>query len=448
MQIVMKGTLDPHHNKTHLPYAFTVPEGTTELLIRFDQRAEGHAEVVPQISLSLFDPERSRGARHCNADQSIRLTHTTSTPGYIPGKLTPGVWTVWIDVHRLLPGNLVHFTLEIDINDAPMDETAIIYRPGTTAPRGPGWYRGDLHGHTYHSDASWDVPDFVQNARDLKLDFVTLTDHNTASALAQLDSCRADDLLTMGGVELTTYYGHALALGVREWQEWRAGLNGITMAELKRRAESAGALYIIAHPMSIGDPWCTGCNWQYEEMMPGSARWVEIWNGSWDGDSGNEEALALWHRWLNEGYRMVATCGTDIHRPLSKPNHGFSVVYAEALSEAAILAAIRQGHLFVTSGPRLELTAAGTNGSNAMMGDLLPTREFSLNLAWRDAVTGDRLRLIRDGDIHEERGIASQGAASWTFGEGRWYNVEIRGGNGDLHAATNPIFIGSEIDWR
>ncbi len=445
MQTVMKGTLDPRHNKTHLPLAFSVPEGTTELIIRFDQRAEGRAQVDPQISLSLFDPERSRGARHCNADQNLRLTHTTATPGYLPGALIPGVWTVWIDVHRLLPGSLVHFTLEIDLNDAPIDEAPVIYTPGTTAPRGAGWYRGDLHGHTYHSDASWDVPDFVQHARAYKLDFVTLTDHNTVSPLAQLDSCRTDSLLTMGGMELTTYYGHALALGVREWLEWRAGLNGLTMPELKRRAEAAGALFIIAHPMSVGDPWCTGCNWQFEEMMPGSARCVEVWNGPWDGDSGNEPALALWHGWLNEGCRMVATCGTDIHGPLTDPNNGFSVVYAEALSESAILTAIRQGHLYLSSGARLELTA---NGGRAMMGDLIPRGEITLNVAWEGAHPGDRLRLIRDGAVCEEREIDAQGSASWTFSEGRWYNAEIRAADGNMRAVTNPIFIGSEADWR
>lgn len=448
MKIVMTGVLDPRHNKTHQPLAFTVPEGTTELLIRFDQHTEGEAEVSPQISLTLFDPERARGARHCNVDQNIRLTHTSSTPGYIPGKITPGVWTVWIDVHRLLPGSRVHFTLEIDLNDTRFDETATMYRPGKTAPRGAGWYRGDLHGHTYHSDASWDVPDFVQHARNLKLDFVTLTDHNTASALAQMDSCRSDDLLTMGGVELTTYYGHALALGAREWQEWRAGLNGLTMTELKQRVEAAGALYIIAHPMSIGDPWCTGCNWQYEEMMPGSARCVEIWNGPWNGDSGNEAALTLWHSWLNEGYRMVATCGTDIHHPLTRPHHGFSVVYAEELSEPAILEAIRRGHLYVSSGPRLELTAAGADGARAMMGDLLPAGEITFNVSWQNAETGDHLRIIGDGAIRDQREIDTQGAANWTVSGGRWYNAEIRTASGILRAATNPIFIGAESDWR
>jgi hypothetical protein len=448
MHITLQGTLDPRHNKTHLPHAFTLPPGTTELVIRYEQRAEGSAQVEPQVSLSLFDPERARGARHCNDDQNLRLTDTTATPGYTPGALIPGVWTVWIDVHRLLEGSLVHYKIDISLDDAPVTDTPPHYRPGTTAPRGAGWYRGDLHGHTYHSDAVWDVPEFVQHARENRLDFVTLTDHNTVSPLAQHDSLGDDGLLTMGGVELTTYYGHALALGVREWQEWRAGLNGLTMPELAQQAVAAGALYIIAHPLSVGDPWCTGCNWQFEDMMPGSARCVEIWNGTWDGGSGNEGALALWHGWLNEGYRMVATAGTDIHGPLTHPNDGFSVVYADELSEPAILSAIRRGHLYVSAGPQIELNGVSADGARAMMGDLLPRGENTLTVRWRAASAGDRLRLIKDGAIHDERPIEAEGSADWTFTDGRWYTAEIRAASGEVRAATNPIFIGAESDWR
>ena len=43
------------------------------------------------------------------------------------------------------------------------------------------WYRGELHSHTHHSDASWPVQDLVNAARQKGLDFITLTEHNTIS---------------------------------------------------------------------------------------------------------------------------------------------------------------------------------------------------------------------------------------------------------------------------
>lgn len=449
MQVRFEGTLDARHNKTHIPHTFNVPPGTQVVTIRFDQTEQTSAMVVPQVSLTLFDPNGARGARHNNADQNIRLTAWTATPGYVPGNLIAGTWTAWIDVHRLLEPDTVQYTLDIEVSEETPDEVPQAWTKGSTAPRGRGWYRGDLHGHTLHSDASWDVPEFVQYARHYGLDFVTLTDHNTVSPLPEHDHYSADDLLTMGGMELTTYDGHALALGVRAWQEWRVGLDGATMPMLAERAMSGGALFVIAHPMSIGDPWCTGCAWGYADMMPGSARCVEIWNGEWAGTSNNEAALGLWYGWLNEGYRMAVTAGTDIHGPLYDAAPGFNVVYAEALSERAILSAIRAGHLYLSRGARLDLTAQGENGSAGMMGDVVSGNTVKLAARWADAAEGDALRLIVGGEVREVVPVGASGEREWTLNaETRWATVELRGADGTMRAIANPIFMGSEADWR
>lgn len=447
----IEGSLDHRHQKQHLPFAFSVPSGATKLTIRFDYspKISDGQSLTNDLSLTLFDPDGARGARHNNRDRNLTITAHAATPGYVPGALQPGIWTVWIDSHRLLPSSVVTFTFDIEISDEPVSEPEQIWIKGATAPRGPGWYRGDLHGHTYHSDASWDVPDFVQYGRDYKLDFVTLTDHNTISPLAQHDSYSADDLLTMGGMEMTTYYGHALALGLRQWLEWRVDAAGATMPELADRARHAGATYIIAHPLSVGDPFCTGCDWQYPDMMPGSARCVEVWNGSWDGSSNNPLALELWYSWLNQGYRMAATAGSDIHGPAQYTNVGFNNVYAEALREDAILTAIRQGHLYLSSGPQVELTGH-TSQHSGMMGDLLAGDSLAMQVTWRGCADGDHLRLIVNGQVSEEFPCPNSGQRQWTLdaAQARWCLVEIRDAKNDIRAVTNPIFTGTEAGWR
>ncbi|MEO8393321.1 MAG: phosphotransferase, partial [Chloroflexota bacterium] len=204
MKIRIDGTLDTRQNKQHIAHAFSVPEGTTRLAINFDYEpkvSEGQAEGNA-LSLTLFDPERSRGARHNNRERDLTITAYAATPGYTPGALQPGIWTVWIDTHRVMPPDTIRYFFEIELSSEPV-EVVELWKKGSTAPRVAGWYRGDLHGHTFHSDGRWDVPDLVQYARHNKLDFVTLSDHNTVSGLAQLDSFRSDDLLTMGGMELT-----------------------------------------------------------------------------------------------------------------------------------------------------------------------------------------------------------------------------------------------------
>jgi hypothetical protein len=451
MRIEIDGTLESQNSKQHIPHTFTVSRGATKLSIRLEyspHRATGQ-RYNNMLCLTLFDPEGCRGARHNNPDQSLTITEFSATPGYTPGKLQAGTWTIFIDTHRILPPDVVEYKLEIEISDEPLNEMTPHWTKATVKAKGQGWYRGDLHGHTLHSDASWDVPEFVQYARGYKLDFVTLTDHNTVSALAQLDSLAGDDLLTMGGSELTTYYGHAVALGVRQWQEWRVGVNGVTMSEIATQVKDKGGIFIIAHPKSIGDPDCTGCDWHYNDMMPGNARHLEIWNGDWSGDSGNEKGLELWYTWLNEGYRMVATAGTDSHRSPDNKHLGFNHVYANDLTELDILNGVKQGHLYVSSGPKLELTARNAKLEQVMMGEVISGDEIILSLSWSGCQQGDVLKLTVNGDVTNEHFPAESGMLEWTLpNHARWCVVEVRNKNNDLQALTNPIFVGEEKDWH
>ena len=50
---------------------------------------------------------------------------------------------------------------------------------------------------------------------------------------------------------------------------------------------------------------------------------------------------------------------------------GFNVIYAEELSEAALLRAIAAGHLYLSSGPRLTLEAQEQDGAVRRMGDIV-----------------------------------------------------------------------------
>ncbi len=448
MRTHIDGTLDYTQNKRHIAHAFSVPPGTTRLTIHFDYSPKQSQEqaVRNDLSLTVFDPLSCRGARHNNQDRDLTITARSATPGYLPG-IEPGAWTAWIDTHRVLPPDTIHYTFDIETSSDPIVENDLSWTAGTTAPRGQGWYRGDLHGHTLHSDGRWDVPDLIQYARDYGLDFVTLSDHNTVSGLRQFDSLRSDDLLTIGGMEMTTYYGHALALGLREWVEWRIGVDGLTMPELADRARQAGATFIIAHPLSVGDPYCTGCDWGYADMLPGNARIVEIWNSAWETDGHNERALQLWYRWLNAGYRMTATRGSDIHEPLNYTNVAFNVVYADELSEEAILRAIRQGHLYISAGPRLDLTARDSDGGAVMVGDRVTSDRAEVALAWEACSVGEHLRLIVDGVALEEIPVEERGSRTWVLSHtARWCVVEIRRADGELRAVTNPLYLAKFVE--
>ncbi len=437
--MILSGQLTAAQHKSHIPLHFDVPAGTTRLEARFTTTPtrEPGAFFDNMVCLSVFGPAGPRGARHNNPVRDFTITATHATPGYLPGPIEPGQWAVYMDSFRLL--GPVDYTLEITCHATPEGQHPACQRRPTN-PRGKGWYRGDLHAHTLHSDASWDVPDLIAWARHRRLDFMTLSDHNTTSGQAQAHSLASDDLLTMGGVELTTHWGHALALGGSDWHEWRVGpVTGRTMPMLADQVMSGGALFVIAHPMSPGDPSCTGCRWEYADTMPGPAKLVEIWNGGPWSDY-NEEGLALYQHWLALGHRLRATAGSDIHGPESMGQIGFNHVEADALTEAAILRAVSQGRNYLSSGPTLILTAHTPEGV-AGMGETVP-QGSTFHADWRSEHVPLTLHFndANGRDTGQSIPPDSHGQATLTDAT-RFVMAELRDATGLLHAVTNPIFV-------
>ena len=442
---VFDGVLTAADQKQHVPLVFDVPPGTTRLVGTFaasPRRATG-AAFDNLVSLSVFGPKGARGARHNNPQMDFAIDAYSATPGYVAGPIEPGRWMVFMDTFRVLGPDPYSYTLTVAAETGQVQPRAP-YVPGTVASRGPGWYRGDLHAHTLHSDGSWQIADLVAWARSRKLDFLTLSDHNTVSGHEELHGFAGDDLLTIGGLELTTHAGHALSLGGSNWHEWRAGpVSGRTMPTLAGDVIASGSLFVIAHPLSPGDPECTGCRWDYQDMMPGPARIVEIWNGGPWSDY-NEAGLALYRRWLAEGRRLVATAGSDIHGPTeANAEIGFNNVDATELSEAAILAAVRAGRNYLSSGPRLNLEGVDRGGRPVPMGGEI-SAAGQVEVHWADVADDLELRIVgAEGGIVETRAVGA-GSTGKTLLEALptpFVMAELRDAAGRLHAITNPIFV-------
>lgn len=440
---------------THIPHEFTVEPGTTQIAIEFRYEPQQVGAYKNLLTLTVFDPSGCRGAWHRLVPvQSIAIGVTESTPGFLAGAIEPGVWNIVIDVHMALPDQPITYTIDISTTDTPIviaNNPAV--EPAQSAEitaHGAGWYRGNLHSHTLHSDGSWNIPDLVNWARAEQLDFITLTDHNTVSGLQRILQLSTPELLTMGGIELTTFYGHALALGIHNWLDWRIR-DHYSIADIQRAVENHNGQFIIAHPKAPGGAICTGCAWEYADMMPGNAHSVEVWNSDWDGDSNNEFAVQLWYGWLNQGYRLVATAGTDIHRaPTMPPHYGYSVVYADDLTEAAILQGIVEGHVYLSDGKvQLSFTAEDEGYPAVIMGDTVHVSDDALpqlSAQVDGGETGDRLRLIVNGTVHAEVDLHSAHKStapySWSAEPSwQWALIEVRALNGVLRALSNPIYL-------
>jgi predicted metal-dependent phosphoesterase TrpH len=332
---------------------------------------------------------------------------------------------------------------------APVPE----YEPAPPVGGGGGragarrWLKGDLHIHTQHSDGRWSMDDVVRYAERNRLDFLATTDHNTTSAYDDVRWAleRAGlPTIVIPAMELTTYWGHANALGVRDWIDWRvrgpeglprtigddeAALQTPTMESAAAEVHRHGGTFVVNHPRSAGYPACTGCRWEPGDASAQYADAVEVWNGAWDRPQ-NHLGLALWNRWLNAGRRLPATAGTDSHEWPHKPEqHGYTWGWARPDVED-ILAAVREGRSFLSCGPRLTLDPApvGYERVVALVGD-----------APEDA----ELRLVNNGRVaHTMRAAGVKEDELFVFPPmemSGWYRVELwRSGSRMLLAVTNP----------
>jgi hypothetical protein len=127
------------------------------------------------------------------------------------------------------------------------------------------------------------------------------------------------------------------------------------------------------------------------------------------------------------------------------------VVYADALSEAAIADGVRAGHtyvkLFGNDGPDLRLEAAGDEGGFGIMGDALPDSAATLTATVSDVPAGvpHVLKLMRNGEEADAVAVSVPGD-TLEFRAERWgrYRVQLeQAGEADrrILALTSPIYV-------
>ncbi len=197
-------------------------------------------------------------------------------------------------------------------------------------------YRIDLHCHSHFSVDGVSHPlRMVERARELGLNGLVLTDHDTQAGvdyfreqgLIRDDGKACDDFLIIPGMEVSTYEGHVLVLGVR-----LDSMPGVRCAELLPMVQNQGGFCIAAHPF---DPARRGVGRRVlnEHAFDG----IEVFNA------------ASWFPGLNsKAYRyakvrqQVMTAGSDSHHPASL-GRSHQIIDADELSVAAVIRALREG---------------------------------------------------------------------------------------------------------
>jgi len=460
-ELVLEGTITAADRYKWLEREFDVPENTARIDVEtsFTEAAQGTA-----LEYGIYDPVRFRGASRFSKT-SFFLSRTAATPSYYPGDLPAGTWRLLMGVPSIRDGVTSRYRMVIRLTpDGPSQPSPTALAPAIAAS-GPRWYQGDLHTHTMHSDGfgcadgrggvgPCGVVQVVEAAARRGLDFVAVTDHNTTSHHQELVNLqpRYDHMLLLRGQEVTSFFGHANVFGTSEMVDFRIGHPGITATTVFAQAHRLGGLVAVNHPGRETGEKCTGCGWNAPDTDWSQVDAMEVVNQFTV--SGPTAGEPFWQTRLNEGRRITGVGGSDDHGASTRAGSAVgtptNVIFAESLTESALLAGIRAGHVYVKTrgpeGPDVRFTAPDLKVS---MGDVVTLDAAVKRVQFRIVVSngaGQRAEVIRNGKVPDDAVSAPFTSAEATFqvalevSRGDNVRVIVRDGGG-VTVFTNPIYF-------
>lgn len=220
----------------------------------------------------------------------------------------------------------------------------------------PGkFWKGNLHTHSTNSDGDVTPEVACQRYREAGYDFFSLTDHFMEQynfPITDTRPWRTDDFTTMIGAELHTgqtemgVIWHILAVGLPF--DFAAPMPTETGPQLAARAVEAGAYVAIAHP-----------NWyaltEADALSLGAVHAIEIFNGVSIDSNDKADSWHIADILLGKGHRYTMCATDDCHfrSHLHDFGRGWVQVKAETCTPDALLAALKAGHYYSSTGPEI-----------------------------------------------------------------------------------------------
>jgi hypothetical protein len=205
------------------------------------------------------------------------------------------------------------------------------------------WFKGNVHMHTTNSDGRLQVAEAAAFYADAGYDFICITDHMVPFTAS--DSDYRFPLLMLDGIELHgkdeqgSFY-HAVAIG---------DVAGIApdmgFSEALEKARAQDCLLIWAHPHWSGNTVAEGLRHDFDGL--------EVYNCSSHLAYGKGSGAFHWDSALEQQPGMLGFATDDSHfiqaAPLEKG--GWIMVNAPETSRESIMASIRRGNFYSSSGP-------------------------------------------------------------------------------------------------
>ncbi len=408
---------------TYYTVPFEVPENVVRVTVSYSYKrgAKGiMQDVKPKniIDLGLMDEKGNFLGWSGSAHESIFVGEYASSNGYLVEKPHQGRWAIIVGAYHVVSeGVEVRYNIEFEYA-----HTELLF--------------GDLHIHTDASDGKFDSYTVGKTAREKGLDFIALANHNNYAENFNLPHIAG--LTFIEAVEWTHYKGHMNFFGVKSPFENSFIAN--TAAEMEAIVDHARSLGAV---ISVNHPKCPFCPYKLESR---NFDMMEVWNGPMRGT--NIRGVRWWTELLRSGRRIPAVGGSDYHRPNNfvKLGNPVTAVYSPSRSGEDILASIRAGHSFVTSGVdgvRLTLSYG-----DAFMGDETVWVEGGLLHLEAEALRGETLVLVTgSGERVLRKHARGRLKMDIEVESDSFAYVKAVKGNGALYrirSITNPIYFTKE----
>lgn len=425
---IFRHTIPKSAQGTYYAIPFTVPQtpqGLARVTVRyrypqFARGARRLQDIKNIVDLGLADANGTFLGWSGSAKESVFVGPYAATNGYRMGEIEPGEWQILVGAYHIPDGGL---TVEYEI---------------TFTKKEPRWLTGDLHMHSDASDGALPIAALAQRAKAEGLDFIAVANHNNYSENLTLPTIPGVTLLP--AVEWTHYKGHINLFGAAAPFENSFVANSeADMLALLAHAKEQGALVSVNHPKCNLCPYL----WESEDCFD----MVEVWNGPMR--PVNLRGIAWWHSLLvQKNKRIPLVGGSDFHKDKGPVRFGHPVtrVYSESPAAADILAALRGGRSYVSSGvtgPALSLQC----GAYRMGDSVRAGAEKTLTIRAENLRAGMRLCLITDTGTaaewqHKQNGAIQQTverAPQWRFA---YLAVKRRLPEFDaVRAISNPIYF-------
>jgi hypothetical protein len=207
------------------------------------------------------------------------------------------------------------------------------------------WLRCNFHAHTTNSDGFLGPVQLARLYDQARYDVLAISDHDQLTPLPEHDG----NLILMQATEISLRAPqtggplHILGLGVEYMPEVE---RTATLAETTAAIVDAGGVAVLTHP------WWSGL--RPDELEPyENVAALEVFNAGCEVEQGRGHAALFWDALLAAGRRVGGIATDDQHWPGFDTFRGWTMVRASERSVEAVLAALRTGDYYASTGPAI-----------------------------------------------------------------------------------------------